>query len=227
MWKEFGRLFTDNSCPACGSDLLADEREVCWGCLSQMEETGFHANPDQNEAFLRFAGKVPVTGAATLFYYDKGGRLQILLEHLKYKDSPRLGEFLGELYGHRLKDSALLEGVEALLPVPLHVRKLLMRGYNQAEKLALGVSKVTGIPVAKNLLRRTRFTTSQTRKGRRDRWLNVSGAFELLAPPPSGILLIDDVLTTGATLEACIQTLLSATEPPKVVRVAGVALARK
>lgn len=226
MLRDFLNLFTDQSCPGCGQALTLQEKEVCFSCLAQIEETQFHLKPADNDAFFRFAGKVPVLGVATLFYYDKGGRLQGILEHLKYKNAPRLGRFLGEHYAHRLLESDFLKGIEAVAPVPLHWRKLATRGYNQAEEIARGIGAVAGIPVEKGLVKRTRFTTTQTKKGKAERWTNVSGAFVATENLPRSILFVDDVLTTGATLEACVRAMLETENPPSHIKIAGVALAR-
>lgn len=227
MLRDFLNLFTDQSCPGCGQGFTVQEKEVCFSCLAQIEETHFHLKPTENDAFFRFAGKVPVQGVATLFYYDKGGRLQGILEHLKYKNAPRLGRFLGEFYAHRLLESDFLKGIEAVAPVPLHWRKFAARGYNQAEEIALGIGTATGIPVETGLVRRVRFTTTQTKKGKAERWTNVSGAFIARENLPRSVLFVDDVLTTGATLEACIRAVLETENPPLHIHIAGVAMARQ
>ena len=227
MWKSFIRLFTSRSCLSCENELTGQENCVCFHCLSQIEQTGFHLHPDDNELYCRFAGKVPVSGAASLFYFDKQGRLQKLLKELKYNELPQVGLFLGELYGEILKESAFAAGIEALLPVPLHRQRLISRGYNQAERIARGMSKSLGIPLRDGDLRRTHKTLTQTRKGSEDRWKNVAGAFAVQAPLPRTLLLIDDVITTGATLEAVVRAMTAAPDPPERILVASIGMARK
>lgn len=227
MWKSFTQLFTSRSCLSCENELTSQETCVCFHCLSQIEQTGFHKNCRENELYYRFAGKVPVDAAASLFYFDKQGRLQRLLKELKYNELPQVGLFLGELYGEILKGSALVEGIEALVPVPLHRQKLIKRGYNQAERIAKGMSKSLGIPVRDQNLRRTRKTLTQTKKSGEARWENVAGAFAVEASLPGSLLLIDDVITTGATLEAAIRAMGEAAAPPQQIRVASIGMARK
>lgn len=206
---------------------MEQERYVCFSCLGQIPETDFLAIPQQNELFFRLGGRVELAGAYSLFYFDKKGRLQSLIEQLKYKSSPQLGRFLGKYCGYKIKDSSFIKGIDALIPVPLHNRKRIIRGYNQSEEIAKGLQDVLGIPVLRKHLFRNRFTLSQTRKRGSDRWENVSNAFVGKGKIPRSILLIDDVVTTGATLEACIRALQEAPNAPDEIRILSIAMARK
>ena len=159
-----------------------------------------------------FWGRVPVVSATSLFRFEKGSVYQALLHDLKYRGNRRVGTYLGRLLGQEIKRSSYSE-CDLLLPVPLHRKRLKQRGYNQSEIIARGASEITGIPVATNLIRRKRHGRSQTSLNRIERFENISTSFELCAHPVNlndkKILIIDDVITTGATLEACSQLLYS------------------
>lgn len=226
MFKDLINLIFNNGCHACGTTLTQAENCVCLNCLGQMEETHFHAKPIENELYFRFAGKVPIQGATSLFYFDKKGRVQKLLHQLKYKEQPEVGIFLGEFWGNELKKSPFLQNVDAIIPVPLHKRKEIQRGYNQSEKIAVGLAKETNVPLIKDVLLRERKTDTQALKSRFERWLNVADAFVVKENPPRHILLIDDVITTGATVEACIRALVAHPEPPLSIKVASLAIPR-
>lgn len=227
LLNSFLQLLFLHRCYACERELLEQESYVCFSCLAQIPETSFHLYPADNEMFYRLAGKVDIQVAASLFYFDKKGKLQSLLEALKYRSAPHIGSFLGELYGRKLKEQTWVKEFEALLPVPLHPRKKIQRGYNQAYEIARGLAKELGLPVVSGALRRKKFTTSQTRKAGSSRWKNVEMAFSLKEDVPNTILLVDDVMTTGSTLEACIRSIKNKkTESPKL-GVLTLAIARK
>lgn len=226
MFQDLLNLIFADGCYACGSELNKSEECICMSCLMQIEETHHAKKPKDNELYYRFAGKVPITGASSLFYFDKFGRLQKLLHALKYKDSPQVGVYLGKFLGEVLAENQFLQGIEAIVPVPLHKRKEIQRGYNQSEKIAQGLSEISKIPVNTQLIQRKQFTETQTRKNVLSRWLNVSEAFAVEGEIPKGILLIDDVITTGATLEACIRALCGGEKNPTEIKVASVAMAR-
>lgn len=213
-------------CAGCEAELTAGENKVCFSCLASIRQTHFHTVFRDNELFYRLAGKVRLEGAVSMYYYEKGGRLQLILERLKYKQSPDLGNYLGALYGQVLQGSEFLEGVQCLIPVPLHNKKLISRGYNQAEQIALGMSKVLGLPLRTDLLQRKQSATSQTRKSGSERWDNVSGAFKVSGILPGELVLVDDVITTGATLEACIRVLHEQDSTLKI-KIASIGMAKR
>lgn len=227
IFMPFLHLFISNTCYACEQALLEQEQYVCFSCLGQIPETNFLKLPQKNELYYRLGGRVEIADAFSLFYFDKKGKLQSLIEQLKYKSSPQVGRFLGAYCGNKIKGSDFIKDVDALIPVPLHNRKRIIRGYNQAEEIAKGLGQVLDIPVLRKHLFRSRFTLSQTRKKGSDRWENVANAFESKGNLPKSIILIDDVVTTGATLEACIRSLSEAPIAPVEVRVLSIALARK
>jgi ComF family protein len=227
MWKNLARLFVANDCLACGQMLTTQERHVCLQCLSQMEETYFHDKPADNELYFRLAGKVPLSGAASLFYFDKGGRLQRVIKQLKYQSIPQVGNYLGEYYANRIKASGMLAGAEAIVPVPLHPRKQRKRGYNQAERIARGLGRGLNLPVRTDVLKRVRYTESQARKDGQDRWKNVEEAFRVVKPLPKGIILVDDIITLGATMGACLKALHQAEQTAEHIYALSLGLTRK
>ena len=204
-------LFFPSNCLVCGKRLSDLGAVLCLECELKMPGTGF-VNRYDNPVSKIFWGRVPVESGTSLFRFEKGSVYQTLLHDLKYRGNIRVGLYLGRLMGQELK-LTLFSECDMLVPVPLHRKRLNQRGYNQSEIIARGVSEVTGIPVVTNLLRRTGNSRSQTSMNRQERFENISSAFSLYRtyPDPNGkkILIIDDVITTGATLEACSQVLFS------------------
>lgn len=225
MLNHLAQLFVRHTCYSCESELTGQERCVCWSCLSSIPRLSDGMHASGNEPYLRFAGRVPISAATSLFYFEKKGTLQTLMQQLKYHDAPQLGVFLGTLLGHHLKDIDFVSEVECLVPIPLHRKKHILRGYNQSERIAVGMQRVLGIPVETGLLRRRVQTKTQTRMSKAERWENVQAAFQVRRPSAKRILLVDDVITTGATMEACVQALLREPIQPADIRVASVGMA--
>lgn len=170
-----------------------------------MPRTNYHKWPEHPVERL-FREQIPLVRATSFFYYEKGGRFNELIFQLKYKNNPKVGEVIGRHMAGEMLPSGFFEGIDMLIPVPLHPNKLKRRGYNQCEWIAQGISHVTGIPVITSHLERTKDTDTQTRKSASARWENVEGIFSLQDPSffsGKHILIIDDVLTTGATILAC------------------------
>ncbi|HET9057333.1 MAG TPA: ComF family protein [Chitinophagaceae bacterium] len=206
------QLFFPHTCYGCGSDLLSKESLLCPYCLKDLPETNFAKYAD-NPVEKIFWGRIPVKAAMTGFYFSKHAIIQTLIHQLKYKGKKEVGAFLGNRLALQLKNSTRFAQIDALLPLPLFPHKLKLRGYNQAAVIADGMSEVLEIPVLNNVITRKIFTETQTRKGRTDRWQNVKESFALLngdAIQNKHVLLVDDVITTGATTEACGSILLSA-----------------
>lgn len=200
-------------CVVCGDKLIEQEDWICLHCLHHIPRTNFHLNHDNPVARL-FYGKVNIEYATSYFYFSKGSQYQALLHELKYKGMKELGEEMGKHFAIDLQQSSEFRSVDIICPVPLHPSKEKKRGYNQSWWIASGIAKQLNKELSSNNLSRTTATETQTRKSRFERYLNVDGIFELRDPEVfSGkhILLIDDVVTTGATLEACASAILAAT----------------
>jgi ComF family protein len=211
LWKGIDHLFFPKLCEGCGKPFVGSEAVLCIACENTIPETGDFANP-LNEASQRFAGRVGFQHAASLAYFAGDGILQQLMHGLKYRNRKDIGVFLGRKLGVKLQEAGWLNEVDMIVPVPLHSAKEAARGYNQALLIAQGISSVSGTPVSSQVLLRGRATESQTRKTRIDRVKNMEGAFvvaDAQAITGKHILLCDDVLTTGATLEACALALMN------------------
>lgn len=226
MFWDFIRIIFPQTCPSCDNTLNRTEGAVCDECLLAIEETHFHKNANSNELFFRFAGKVQLDGASALFFYDKRGRFKRMMQALKYGKKPQVGSFLGEYYGNLLRRDGAFSNATHVIPVPLHRSRKATRGYNQSEKIANGLAKGLGIEVDTKSLMRVGETQTQTRKGKSERWENVKSVFELKRPVTGHVLLVDDVITTGATLEACLRVLYAQDEPPASVVVIALGMAR-
>lgn len=223
LWDDFISLLFPRICYGCGSQLLRNERTICTECYVLIPRTGFHLTPG-NPVEQLFWGRCRLTGAAALSYYTKDSRIRRLIHNLKYRGIREIGPELGRIYGNSLKDSSFLEGIDVIIPVPLHPSKQRQRGFNQSDLIAEGLSKATGIPVDKGILERSTGTKTQTRKSRYDRWTNVCDIFRVkdhVHLEGRHVLLVDDVITTGSTVEACACELLLTEN----VRVSAVALA--
>ena len=205
IWTDLWKLFFPQCCLVCGKTLLEGEEYLCFHCLSNMPRTHLYLHKD-NEMEKELWGKFPIERASAYLYYSKGGDVKKLLTDLKYRGNADLGCFLGRCMTREMLSSGFFQGVDGIIPVPLHPRKQKIRGYNQSIMLANGVSSVTNIPVWNDLLVRTQYAQTQTRKGSYERWLNVKDMFECTSPDRlrgKHVLLVDDVFTTGATLVAC------------------------
>ena len=206
---DFFNLLYPRLCPACNQLLKHAEKELCIRCAYDLPYTDFHRYPD-NPLAKQFWGRVPLHAAMALLYFSKGGRTQNLIHQLKYKDQPEIGLLLGRSIGSRLMQSDSYAGIDVLLPVPLHPRRERKRGYNQSDYIARGISEVMNIPVNKKILFRNTATVTQTKKDRYQRFENLQHAFIVKQPTAifnKHVLLVDDVITTGATLEACAQAI--------------------
>jgi ComF family protein len=206
--RDFFNLFYPKLCAACGRALNSGEHHLCSVCLWRLPKTNFHLQED-NPVFRRFWGKTNVASAASFLFFDKGEKVQNMLHALKYRNNTPLGVYLGELYGRELKSSPRFSSCDAIVPVPLHLKKIRTRGYNQSDFIAEGLSKAMEIPVYKKILTRTVATSTQTRKARYARFENVENVFQLNTEKPDAkhFLLVDDIITTGSTLEACARCL--------------------
>jgi ComF family protein len=205
-------LVFPNLCIVCNENLVGGEESVCFSCLSKLPYTGFHLQPN-NEVEKRFWGKFPVEHATSLYHYQKATAGQHLLHALKYKGEKQVGILLGRQLGINLSQSLFYHDIDLIVPVPLHPKKYRKRGYNQSECICEGIAEVLQVTVDATHLVRLIENPTQTRKGVYERWENTKGIFGLTdaaAFAGKHILLVDDVLTTGSTLEACAQVILEA-----------------
>jgi len=215
-------------CLACGGNLQENERLVCESCWQSIETV--HA---EDESYQQFLAKLTSDGIISRliapFYFEKEGKLQSIIHGLKYQGYTSLGVKAGYKIGKLIEATDNLPKADALLPVPLHPLKKRERGYNQSELICQGIEEVTGIPVRTDLLRRTKYTVSQTQLSFEERKENVGDAFEINEKRREGItgksfILVDDVITTGSTINACARELSNA--GAKEIHAGAIALAK-
>jgi ComF family protein len=212
FFNDFISLFYPDVCAACGNKLFKHEKEICSRCYISLPKSDFHKDIGNPVAKL-FHGRADIVMAASYYLFTKSGNVQRILHQLKYKGNKDVGVTLGKWYGDELKKSPGFSDAQMILPVPLHRKKLSRRGYNQSTCFADGLAESMNIEMREDLLIRKSETTTQTRKSRFDRWLNVADKFELQGEEElrnKHVILVDDVVTTGATLEACVQELKKA-----------------
>ncbi len=209
LFADAMQLFFPHNCMGCGSDVLSKDSMLCLRCNSSLPYTGYESienNPIENI----FRGRVTIKEAASTFYFSKGHLVQHLIHQLKYKGNKDVGQYLGALMGKTLLQSNRFSNIEYLVPLPLYADKEFKRGFNQSTVICNGMSDTMQIPVMNNNVIRQRYTDTQTKKHRAERWENVEGSFAIKDPAKlhgKNVLLVDDVITTGATLEACAQCL--------------------
>jgi ComF family protein len=207
---DFLHLFFPHNCLGCGTDILNNEDALCAYCLTQLPETGFLMRPE-NPIEKIFYGRIPVEHAGSAFYFNKDSLLQHIIVQLKYRGNRDAGIYLGKLLGSHLADAQRFNDVDMIIPLPLNEKKLFMRGYNQTSLIAKGITEVWKKPVNEYSVRRMLFTETQTHKDRISRWQTMEGVFAVTNGSELNdkhILLVDDVITTGATIEACASTIL-------------------
>lgn len=210
---DFTSLLFPQLCPACGEGLVGAEDVICTDCRYNLPFTNFHLQPD-NIVARQFWGKIDIEAAYSLYYFAKGGKVQNLMHHFKYSDMYRIGNILGNIAGDQLKQNDKFNTADYIIPVPLHKSRLKQRGYNQSKCFAEGLAEKLNAEVNDNNLVRVRATETQTHKSRFLRFENMQEVFKVTRPEElanSHILLVDDVVTTGSTLEACSIELLKIT----------------
>ncbi len=209
-FADFLSLLFPQLCDACNENLSRQEKLICTNCLYNLPYTNFHQQTDHVVA-RQFWGKINLESSYALFYFAKGGKVQRLMHHLKYKNKPQIGNLLGEIAGRQLISNDKFKTVDIIIPVPLHHSRMRKRGYNQSERFASGLAQKLSAIVSVNNLVRTRATETQTQKSRFSRFENVKSVFAVNNPEElkgKHILLVDDIMTTGSTLESCGNILL-------------------
>lgn len=208
---DFISLFYPNLCAACNGHLLRGEVAICTACLIDCPRTFDEQDPVDNPVARVFRGRIPLQAAASLFVFTKGGKVQELIHNLKYNGRKDAGIAAGKLFGNELKNLTPFNTIDAVIPVPLHRDKFRKRGYNQAACFGEGIAQSLNIPLYENGMLRLGATETQTRKNREERWENVEDVFTVnkkISLEGKHVLLVDDVITTGATIEACAIPLL-------------------
>lgn len=201
----FVHLLFPKQCMGCGRDLSGENDYLCWNCHRELPLTQ-SAQVRDNPVERIFWGRMKIDWAMSLLYFSKGSAVQQIIHHLKYMNQPGLGIYLGKMMGNTILSSGRTAIPDVLIPLPLFAEKEEKRGYNQAEMLCRGIADTLHIPLVTKNVVRIRHTDSQTRKHRMERWDNVEGTFSVKDAAvliDKHALLVDDVLTTGATLEAC------------------------
>ena len=213
FWRRLLDLIAPRLCVVCGHRLTVTEEAICSTCNFHLPRTDFHRNAYENEMAKLFWAQIPIERATAFFYYEPHASTANLIYELKYKNHPEIGSIIGRMVAKEIQPSGFFDGIDGIIPVPLAKKRQRQRGYNQSEEIARGVSEITGLPVYKKVVRRNSFKGSQTNKGRWDRQENVEHVFELIdaaAVSNQHLLLIDDVVTTGATCIACAKALCQA-----------------
>lgn len=207
--KDFNSLIYPHLCASCGKTLYRHENCLCSFCKVSFPKTNFHQEKENPIAKI-FWGRVEVESAAAYCFFRKGDKIQHVMHELKYKGNWKVGVEMGNLYGADLAQSALFSSADFLVPVPLHPSRQKKRGYNQAEQIANGMSESMNVPVDVTTLVRGSANETQTKKSHYERWQNVESIFQVSEPQKfinKHVIVVDDVITTGSTLEACVQAL--------------------
>ena len=223
LWDDFFSLLFPRLCYACGNQLMRNENLICTECFVVIPRTNYHFIEDNPVAQL-FWGRCLIEKAAAFSYYNKGSRIRKLIHNLKYNGIREIGYVLGRLYGLSLKTSGFINDIDIIIPVPLHPVKKRIRGFNQSETISMGIADATHLPVDLKSLARVLVSATQTKRSRYERWTNVEGIFQVLDSQTimgKHVLLVDDVITTGSTIESCTNELLKI----EGVKVSAVALA--
>lgn len=206
-----GNLLYPETCTACGRHLQHHEQLICLFCEQNLPQTNYHLETD-NPIAKHFWGRIQLEQVAAYYFFSKGSRVQKLIHQLKYQGNRDIGIKIGQLYGKVLVQTLHFQTIDLIIPIPLHPKKQQKRGYNQSDLFAEGLSETMGINWSPEAIKRSVFSDTQTRKTRYNRWKNVDSIFAIQHTEQlhsKHILLVDDVITTGATIEACATEILA------------------
>jgi ComF family protein len=209
MLKDFLNLIYPENCLACDDNLMENEKTICTTCLINLPKT-FDYDDSNNALATLFAGRIALEHCSSFLFFSKKGIVQHLIHQLKYNNKSEIGIFMGKLHGYLLSKTKWAANIARILPVPLHPDRQKARGYNQSEMIAQGLSSVLGIEIDNFSLYRNTYTETQTHKDREHRNENVKNVFSIKDPKElegKNILLVDDVVTTGATINGCCNAL--------------------
>lgn len=213
-FKGFVRLFYPRVCAGCGENLLVGEDLICLNCHQNLVSTNY-GRVKTNPFYKNMSARIPIKEASAMYYFTKGGIIQNILHEIKYKRNSRLAIYMGRMFGKKMLEDNSFQNIDLIIPVPLHSKKERKRGFNQCSLIIQGITEITQQTNAYNVLERVNYTSTQTHKTRTERWENVKDSFRVKnieSIKGKHILLLDDVMTTGATLEACARTLIEAEE---------------
>ena len=210
FWSRLIDLIAPRPCMVCGCRLAIEEEVLCAACNLHLPRTGFAANALDNPMARRFWARIPVERAGALFYYEAGSEASHIIHAMKYNNHPEAATAMGRMTAEEFLPFGFFQGIDLIIPVPLTRKRERQRGYNQSTAIAEGVAEVTHIPIITNAVKRNTFISSQTRKSLRERMENVENAFEATGKAElegKHILVIDDIVTSGATICACVNAM--------------------
>lgn len=220
------QLFFPETCEICGTSLRNGEHLICTDCLLDIPKINLY-DCDQNLVVDMLVGTVPFIKAAAFFNYQKHSGYAHLIHKLKYQGRDDIGILLGEMFAVELDKIAFFCDIDAIVPIPLHRRRQRKRGYNQSQKIAEGIAHIVGVPIYDKVVERVVYTDTQTKKNKEERMHNVKDIFKVVDPIPLAgkhILVLDDVITTGATCLACAETIMKESQV-RQISIAGIAIA--
>jgi ComF family protein len=211
IWNSFIHLFYPNNCILCGEPMVEGEKHFCIACLHKLPQTD-EVDLISNDTAQLFYGKIPLVYASSFLYFKKGSDVQELVHAFKYRENKYLAYYLGRMAGRKFLQHNISHTIDYIIPIPLHKKRLRERGYNQAEWIAKGVASILKKPIDTTTLIRSEYNETQTKKNLFDRWKNVHYVFKTTHAQhvnQKHVLIVDDVITTGATIESAANTLLS------------------
>ncbi|MBI2257913.1 MAG: ComF family protein [Flavobacteriia bacterium] len=211
-WKDLVHLVYPSLCIICEKELSIYEEQFCSFCFEELKYSGLENYTNESKLDKLFWGRIPIQHTFSLLIFDKKGSTQKIVHPIKYKNRKDLAVYLGTLIGEKIKNSPIsYTELDFLVPIPLHINKRFTRGYNQSEELAKGISALLSVRVDTQFLIRVKNAESQTKKSKFLRWDNIQESFQVkkgIKTPITHIALVDDVITTGSTLETCVQVIL-------------------